>query len=86
MDDIDVTGRSPYEIQACGSKYNVNSWREFFTCVCKVMHEYDSQIFKTLIKHNNFKGRKKENYYDDSSNLIKPAEIADGIYIEKFEC
>lgn len=83
MDDIDVTGRSPYEIQICGSKYSVSSWREFFTCICKVMHEYDSQIFKTLIKHNDFKGRKKRIITDDSINLIKPAEIADGIYIEK---
>lgn len=83
MDDIDVTGRSPYEIQICGSKYSVNSWREFFTCICTVMHEYDSQIFKTLIKHNDFKGRKKRIITEDSSNLIKAAEIADGIYIEK---
>lgn len=83
MDDVDVTGRSPYEIQVCGSKYSINSWREFFTCICTVMHEYDSQIFKTLIKHNDFKGRKKRIITDDSSNLIKPAEIAEGIYIEK---
>lgn len=83
MDDIDVTGRSPYEIQVCGSKYSVNSWREFFTCICTVMYEYDPQIFKTLIKHNDFKGRKKRIITDDISNLIKPAEIADGIYIEK---
>lgn len=83
MDDIDVTRKSPYEIKICGSKYNVSSWREFFTCICTVMYEYDSQIFKTLIKHNDFKGRKKRIITDDNTNLIRPEEITDGIYIEK---
>lgn len=83
MDDIDVTGKSPYEIEICGSKYSVNSWREFFKCICKVMHEYDSQIFKTLIKHNDFKGKKKRIITNDSMSLRKPAEIVEGVYIEQ---
>lgn len=83
MDDIDVTGKSPYEIEVCGSKYNVNSWREFFYRICIVMYEYDSQIFKGLVRHNDFKGRKKRIITDDKESLIKSAEIAENIYIEQ---
>lgn len=83
MDDIDVTGRSPYEIEICGSKYNVSSWREFFYRICIVMYEYDSQIFKGLVRHNDFKGRKKRIITCDEGSLIKSAEIAENIYIEQ---
>lgn len=83
MDDVDVTGKSPYELQICGSKYTVDSWRGFFTTICKVMYEYDAQIFRGLLQHNDFKGKRKRIITKDQESLNKAQEIADGIYIEQ---
>lgn len=83
MDDIDVTGKSPYEVQICGSKYPVDSWRGFFASICKVMYEYDSQTFRSLLEHNDFKGRKKRIITKDKESLNKSQEIAEGIYVEQ---
>ncbi|WP_027400084.1 DUF262 domain-containing protein [Anaerovorax odorimutans] len=83
MDDVDVTGKSPYEIQICGSSYRVDSWRNFFGKICKVMYEYDSQIFRSLLRHNDFKGRKKRIITIDKDSLNKAEAVAEGIYIEQ---
>lgn len=83
MDDIDVTGKSPYEIIICGSKYAVDSWRGFFGKICKKMYEYDAQIFRSLLMHNDFKGRRKRIITRDKETLRSPEEVAEGIFIEQ---
>lgn len=83
MDDIDVTGKSPYEIIVCGSKYAIDSWRGFFSKICKIMYEYDAQIFRSLLMHNDFKGRRKRIITRDKETLIRFEEVAEGIFIEQ---
>ncbi len=83
MDDVDVTGKSPYEIIVCGSKYAVDSWRGFFSKICKIMYEYDSQIFRSLLMHNDFKGKRKRIITRDRESLNRFEEVAEGIFIEQ---
>ena len=83
MDDVHVTGKSPYELIICGNKYSVDSWKGFFTTICKVMYEYDSQIFRSLLMHNDFKGTKKRIITKDKDSLNRCEEIAEGIFIEQ---
>jgi ribosomal protein S19 len=82
-DDIDVTGKSPIELEICGGKYNVDCWRGFFKCVCQQMYEYDSQIFTSLIRHKDFQGRTRRIISDNPDELRESAKIADEIYIEQ---
>lgn len=83
MDDIDVTGKSPYEVEICGIKFPVSSWRSFFLRICCTMYEYNSQIFISLLRHNDFQGRKKRIITDDINTLREPGKVSDGIYIEQ---
>lgn len=83
MDDVDVTGKSPYELEICGSKYSIDSWRGFFATICKVMYEYDAQIFRSLLEHNDFKGRKKRIITKEKNTLNKSQEIAEEIFVEQ---
>lgn len=83
MDDVDMTKKSPCEIIICGSSYKVDSWKEFFSTICKVMYEYDAQIFRSLLMHNDFKGRKKRIITYDKESLNKSEEVAEGIFIEQ---
>lgn len=81
-EEIDVTGRTPYEIEICGGKIAVDSWRGFLKNICMQMYEYDAQIFRSLIRHKDFKGRSKRIISDTDENMRVPQKIAEGIYLE----
>lgn len=83
MEDNNVTGREPYELNIIGVKSSINSWREFFRVICETMYEYDSEIFIGLIKHKDFQGRKKRIITDDKESLRTPYSINGLIYIEQ---
>lgn len=83
MEDNNVTGREPYELNIIGEKIFINSWREFFRVLCLRMYEYDSEIFRGLVKHKDFKGRKKRIITDDETSLRKSYKINDIIYLEQ---
>lgn len=82
MDEVDVTGRTPCEVEICGGIVPVDSWRSFLKNICMQMYEYDSQIFRSLIRHKDFKGRSKRIISDTDENMRVPQKIAEGIYLE----
>lgn len=82
MDEVDVTGRTPCQIEICGGTIPVDSWRSFLKNICMQMYEYDSQIFRSLIRHKDFKGRSKRIINDTCDNMRVPQKIAEGIYLE----
>jgi len=81
-DEVDVTGRTPCEIEICGGMIQVDSWRSFLKNICMQMYEYDAQIFRSLIRHKDFKGRSKRIINDTDDNMRVPQKIAEGIYLE----
>lgn len=82
MDEIDVTGRTPCELEVCGGSISLDSWRGFFKNICMQMYEYDAQIFRSLVRHKDFKGRSKRIISDQENDLRVPQKITDDIYIE----
>ena len=82
MDEVDVTGRTPCQIEICGGTIPVDSWRSFLKNICMQMYEYDAQIFRSLIRHKDFKGRSKRIINDTDDNMRVPKKIAEGIYLE----
>ena len=82
MDEVDVTGRTPCEVEICGGIIPVDSWRSFLKNICMQMYEYDAQIFRSLIRHKDFKGRSKRIISDTDENMRVPQKIAEGIYLE----
>lgn len=81
-DEVDVTGRTPCELEICGVIIPVDSWRSFFKNICMQMYEYDVQIFRGLVRHKDFKGRSKRIINDTDENMRVPQKIAEGIYLE----
>lgn len=81
-DEVDVTGRTPCEIEICGGTIPVDSWRSFLKNICMQMYEYDAQIFRSLIRHKDFKGRSKRIIDNTADNMRVPQKIAEGIYLE----
>lgn len=82
MDEVDVTGSTPCQIEICGGIISVDSWRSFLKNICMQMYEYDSQIFRNLVCHKDFKGRSKRIINDTDENMRVPQKIAEDIYLE----
>lgn len=82
MDEVDVTGRTPCELEIFGQPISVDSWRSFFKNICMQMYEYDFQIFRSLVRHKDFKGKSKRIINDSEEGLRVPQKITEGIYIE----
>lgn len=81
-EEVDVTGRTPSQVEICGGIIPVDSWRGFLKNICLQMYEYDAQIFRGLIRHKDFKGRSKRIISDTDENMRVPQKIAEGIYLE----
>lgn len=81
-DEVNVTGRTPAEVEIIGEVFSVTSWRDFMKKVCEFLYEYDAQIFRSLTKHNDFKGKSIRIIDDNNSNMRSPLKIAEGLYIE----
>ncbi len=82
LDEVNVTGRTPCELEICGEIIPVDSWRSFLKNVCMQMYECDSQIFRSLVRHKDFKGRSKRIISDTDENMRSPQKIVEGIYLE----
>jgi uncharacterized protein with ParB-like and HNH nuclease domain len=82
MDELDVTGRTPVELEVCGEIFSINSWRAFLQNLCAALYEYDPQVFRSLVNHSDFKGRSRKIIDDNASNLRTPLKIADNLFIE----
>ena len=65
-----------------GEIFQVTSWRDFMKKVCEFLYEYDAQVFRSLAKHNDFKGKSIRIIDDNASNMRSPLKIAEGLYIE----
>ena len=81
-DEVNVTGRTPTELEIIGEVFSVTSWRDFMKKVCEFLYEYDSQVFRSLTKHNDFKGKSVRIIDDSDLNMRSPLKIAEGLYIE----
>lgn len=81
-DEVNVTGRTPTELEIIGEVFSVTSWRDFMKKVCEFLYEYDAQVFRSLTKHNDFKGKSIRIIDDNDSNMRSPLKIAEGLYIE----
>lgn len=81
-DEVNVTGRTPIELEIIGEVFSVSSWRDFLKKTCTFLYEYDSQIFRSLIMHNDFKGKSIRIIDDNDLNMRVPLKIADDLYIE----
>lgn len=83
MDEVNVTGREIYQLTILGVEYSISSWRELFRTICLKMYEYNSQIFSSLVKHKDFKGRVKRIIDLTNENMIRPSKVSENIYIEQ---
>ena len=81
-DEVNVTGRTPTELEIIGEVFSVTSWRDFMKKVCEFLYEYDTQVFRSLTKHNDFKGKSVRIIDDNDLNMRSPLKIAEGLYIE----
>lgn len=82
MDEVNVTGRIPCELEICNKTISIDSWRGFFKNICLQMYEYDFQIFRSLVRHKDFQGRSKRIINDLPDGMRVPQKIAEGVYIE----
>lgn len=82
MDEVNVTGRTPVDIEICGGVIPVDSWKAFFQTICEQMYDYDAQIFRGLVKHNDFKGRNRRIIATTDEEMRRPCKLAEGVYIE----
>lgn len=82
MDEVDVTGRTPCELDICGDVFSINSWSGFLKNLCETLYEYDTQVFRSLVKHNDFKGRSRRIIDDSVDKIRKPLKLADDLYVE----
>ena len=82
IDEVNVTGRSPVELEICGEKFKLSSWRDFLRKICKVLYEYDQQIFRSLPKHPDFIRNGKNVLNTSPDGMRSPDEIADGLWFE----
>jgi len=81
-DEVDVTGRTPCEVEICGEKIPVDTWREFLITICAQMYEYEPQIFRSLVRHNDFVGRKRQIIDETDKKMRIPYKIAESIFVE----
>lgn len=80
-DEVNVMGRTPTELVVIGEVFSLTSWRDFMKKVCEFLYEDDAQVFRSLTKHNDFKG-KSMRIIDDDCNMRSLLKIAKGLYIE----
>jgi len=81
-DEVNVTGRTPVELEIIGEVFSVTSWRDFLKKMCECLYEYDAQVFRSLTKHNDFRGKSVRMIDDNDSNMRSPIKIAEDLYIE----
>lgn len=81
-DNVNVTGRVPCQLEICGEIIPVDTWKGFLKNVCLQMYEYDSQIFRSLLRHNDFQARNRRIISETDEDMRSPQKIAEGIYLE----
>ena len=82
IDEVNVTGRSPIELEICGERFKLSSWRDFLRKICIVLYEYDQQIFRSLPKHPDFTRNGKNILNISPDGMRSPEEIVDGLWFE----
>ena len=83
MDEVNVTGREVCELNILSEKISVNTWKKFFEEICKNLYEYDSDIFISLTKHKDFKGKSRRIITNNKEELRMPYKVGENIYIEQ---
>lgn len=81
-DEVNVTGRTPAEVDLIGDVYSVTSWRDFLKTLCDFLYIYDAQVFRSLTKHNDFKGKTMRIIDEKPDSMKSPIKVADDLYIE----
>lgn len=82
MDDIDVTGLKPRNINILEEVHAASSWKEMLRILVSELYDLDKERFFTLINHPDFKGVNRRAIDKTDENMLSPYKIADGLYIE----
>jgi len=74
----DFTGEKIKYFEFKGTRYDVNSWVDFYEKIILLLFDLDPIKFKVFLSGDDFKNKLSEN----KDKLRKPREIADNIFIE----
>ncbi len=82
MDDVNLTGKVPFEVSINDKKHNVKTWKGFLIEICKAMIQEDEQLFRSLVGHNDFQKRTRRIINKEGTEMKAPIELLDNLYIE----
>lgn len=81
-DEIDVTSKKPSELLIYNDTITVSSWRELVEELSNYLYKYDSEIFHSLTKDEDFRGTSKRHIDITDMDMKNPIKIADNLYVE----
>lgn len=81
-EDINVTRKTPYQLIVMGEEFTISSWKEMLLKTCEFFYDFDNDVFKTLINHNDFVGRNRVIISDKEGETGKYEKIGEDLYIQ----
>lgn len=87
--NFNVTGRGIKSIIFDNTPYTVNGWYELVAVVCKILYEFDKDMFNTIIKQNKIhKSTFKYSYYFGNDPIIcnEAKYLVSPYYLEEANC
>lgn len=87
--NFNVTGRGIKSIIFDNTPYTVNGWYELVAVACKILYEYDKDMFNTIIKQNKIhKSTFKYSYYFGNDPIIcnETKYLVSPYYLEEVNC
>lgn len=82
MDDIDIKGEKPKQIQIKDKLVMIKTWKEMFIKTCEFLSDYDPNKFNKFTTDEDFCGRTGRIISSTPEALRKPYRLADNLYIE----
>lgn len=87
--NFNVTGRGIKSIIFDNTPYTVNGWYELVAVACKILYEFDKDMFNTIIKQNKIhKSTFKYSYYFGNDPIIcnETKYLVSPYYLEEANC
>ena len=81
-DDIDVTGKKPLYFELLNEKYKVKYWRDIYINVVKILVDFDWEIAQSLLKDDDFSGKKQRIISSIESDCREAYEVKENYFIE----
>ena len=82
MDDLDVTGLKPRNINILDEVHAASSWKDMLRVLVGELYDLDKERLCSLVKHPDFKGVNRRAIDITDENMISPYRIAESLYIE----